>query len=262
MTTLTKIKEKYNLKFGFAVLSDCCKAEFTRVIPGIQYRCNNCGKWCEPVNTKLNVKMPIEIPNVDRVSLAKMFGDLGFKVGAEIGVERGLYSKVLLDSAPGLHLILVDPWLAYQGYREHVSQEKLDRFLVETEQLLSGRDFEVRRGFSVDVAKEVPDESLDFVYIDGNHEFSHVVADIAAWYPKVKKGGIIAGHDFISRRDPMYMMHVVDAVVGYTNAYRISPWFVMGSKERIEGQKRDSSRSWFFVKPEEDKKPKPDGNYF
>lgn len=205
--------------------------------------------------------MPIEIPNVNRESLALLFRNLGFQVGAEIGVEQGLYSRRLMELNPGLKLFCVDPWQAYQGYREHVSQEKLDGFLEITKKRLTGFNYEIIRKFSTDAAKDFEDESLDFVYIDGNHEFSHVVADICAWYPKVKKGGIISGHDFISRRDPMYLMHVVDAVTAYTNAYRITPWFVLGSKERIEGQLRDNSRSWMFVKLE-DRTPRPDGNYF
>lgn len=193
-------------------------------------------------------KLPIELIDWDRNLLAELFAELDYKVGAEIGVEQGLYSEVLLKSNPGSKLLLVDPWLAYQGYREHVSQEKLDGFLEITKNRLAGLNYEVKRGFSVDIAKEVVNESLDFVYIDGNHEFSHVVADICAWYPKVRKGGIVAGHDFISRRDPLLNMHVPEAVRGFTSAYQIKPWFILGRKERVPGERRDNTRSWFFVK--------------
>lgn len=193
-------------------------------------------------------KFPIEIPNVDRVSLSRLFAELGFKKGVEIGVEQGLYSKTLLENNPGLKLYCVDPWLAYQGYREHVSQEKLDGFLEITKKRLEGYDFEIVRERSVEASQGFLDESLDFVYIDGNHEYSHVVADICAWYPKVKKSGIVAGHDFISRRDPHLNMHVPEAVRGFTSAYQIKPWFILGRKERVEGEVRDNTRSWMFVK--------------
>lgn len=51
---------------------------------------------------------------------------------------------------------------------------------------------------SVEAAKLYPDNSLEFVFIDANHEYEAVKADIEAWYPKVRKGGHIAGHDYIS----------------------------------------------------------------
>ncbi len=59
------------------------------------------------------------------------------------------------------------------------------------------------------------DETLDFVFIDASHVYDEVTRDISCWYPKVKKGGIIAGHDFISRFD------VPDAVQDFfgTNFY-------------------------------------------
>lgn len=193
-------------------------------------------------------KLPIELIDWDRNLLAELFAEMGYGVGAEIGVEQGLYSKVLLEKNPGSKLILVDPWLAYDGYREHVSQEKLDGFLQITKDRLDGMNYEIKRGYSVDIAKEVVNESLDFVYIDGNHEFSHVVADICAWYPKVRRGGIVAGHDFISRRDPHLNMHVPEAVRGFTSAYQIKPWFILGRKERIQGERRDNTRSWMFIK--------------
>jgi len=44
--------------------------------------------------------------------------------------------------------------------------------------------------------KRFKDEELDFVYIDGNHEYSNVKKDIQLWYPKIKKGAYIAGDDY------------------------------------------------------------------
>ena len=51
-------------------------------------------------------------------------------------------------------------------------------------------------GYSIDVAKTVEDGSLDFVYIDGLHDYGSVKRDIGAWWPKVKVGGFIGGHDY------------------------------------------------------------------
>lgn len=49
---------------------------------------------------------------------------------------------------------------------------------------------------SLDAAHGFEDASLDVVYIDGAHDYASVVADLAAWTPKIKAGGLIAGHDY------------------------------------------------------------------
>lgn len=207
---------------------------------------------------KLNVNQkhqPIEIPNTTRVDLARLFFELGFKVGAEIGVERGYYSKILLEQNPEFHLFSIDAWTAYKSYRDHMIQADMDVLYQEAKNNLSmysGRNTIVK-AFSVEAAKDFGDETLDFVYLDANHEFTHVVNDLAAWEPKVKVGGIVAGHDYIKRKTNGYMMHVPMAVHGYIESYQISPLFVLGRKEELPGEKRESTRSWFYVKPPKDK---------
>lgn len=198
----------------------------------------------------------VEIPNVGRDDLATMFAQLGFNIGAEIGVERGLYSDVLLQKNKRLVLSSVDAWTAYSEYRDHVTQEKLDGIMQEAAVLLSkyGDRSLMIKGFSTDIVKQFADNSLDFVYIDGNHEFRHVVEDIAMWSKKVRAGGIVAGHDYIKRKTTHqkaeYLMHVIPAVHGYMDAYQIKPLFILGSKEKQAGVIRDSPRSWFFIKPD------------
>lgn len=204
---------------------------------------------------KLDIKSSyIEIPNVTRNELAVMIRELGFTEGAEIGVERGIFSEILIKDNPQLHLYSIDAWTAYKGYRDHVSQYKMDDLYAEAKKRLAPYNCTVIKGFSVDVAKTFKDESLDFVYIDGNHEFTQVVNDIAAWERKVKVGGIVAGHDYIKRKDNGYLMHVIPAVHGYMEAYSIAPLFVLGRKHAKsntdpEFELRDNTRSWFYVKP-------------
>ncbi len=197
-----------------------------------------------------NQRSPIEIPNTNRDDLASLFAELGFTKGAEIGVERGLYSQVLLASNPSLFLYSVDAWTAYHGYRDHVTQSTMNRLYEDAvENLAKYKDRNVLiKAFSVDAAKDIPDESLDFVYIDGNHEYVQTVNDIAAWERKVRMGGIVAGHDYIRRKTNGYLMHVIPAVNGYIESYQIKPLFVLGRKERLPGEKRDTARSWFYVK--------------
>ncbi len=170
-----------------------------------------------------------------RKDLAQDFEALGFKLGVEIGVERGLYAKQLCRLNPGLKLLAIDPWRAYSGYREHVPQEKMDWLYGEAQKRLAPYDCILVRQTSQEAVVDFTDGSLDFVYIDGNHEFQNVVNDICEWAKKVKPGGIVAGHDF--RRYKNYI-HVIEAVRGYTDAYGLE-LFIMNN---------DQSPTWFFIK--------------
>jgi len=78
-------------------------------------------------------------------------------------------------------------------------------------------------GFSVEVAKQYTDDSLDFVFIDGDHRYECVLADIQAWLPKVKAGGIIAGHDYGWCSDVRRAVHEVfgDADGKYEDSYGV-----------------------------------------
>jgi predicted O-methyltransferase YrrM len=175
---------------------------------------------------ELNSRSPIEIPDMDRIELAVLFSDLGYKVGAEIGVERGFYSLDLLRNNPGLRLYCVDYWTAYQGYREHVTQEKLDGLYADAAQRLEPYDAVLMRGKpSVERSKEFKDGSLDFVYIDANHVAEAVTEDLTVWTPKVKSGGIVSGHDYrVFEHKPF--VQVVPAVNDFTRARGIDPWFI------------------------------------
>ena len=197
------------------------------------------------------LKSPVDLPDMDREDLASLFATLGYKVGAEIGVETGRYSQVLLGRNPGLKkLFLVDAWKAYPGYRDHVSQEKVDGLLEQAKERLKAdlHRVEFVRKYSLDAVKDFPDRSLDFVYIDANHGLPWVMDDICAWEAKVRKGGIVAGHDYCRRGPGPYQCHVVQAVHAYTDAFFIEPWFVVGRKDIKEGEKRDRPRSFFWVR--------------
>ena len=61
---------------------------------------------------------------------------------------------------------------------------------------------------SKEFVKEIADGSLDFVYIDGDHSYDSCKEDINMWLPKIKQGGIIAGHDYLEA----CFMGVVNAV--------------------------------------------------
>lgn len=198
----------------------------------------------------------IEIPNIGRNQLAQLFAELEFTKGAEIGVEKGIYSEILLKANPDLKLFSIDPWKAsayvagIQGvdYR----QKHFDECYKEAKNRLREYDgCTIVRKTSLDAAERFKDASLDFVYIDGNHDFVNVTNDINVWQKKVRPGGIVAGHDYAffpgGKRN-----HVKHVILAYTKAYGIIPLFIAGAE--AVGQRgiiRDRFRSWFWVKNEQ-----------
>lgn len=168
-----------------------------------------------------------------------LFAELGFKFGAEIGVERGKYADCLLRKIPGLTLYGIDPWEEGPGYREGMRQ-KIDAYYNETLELLKGKNCEIIRKYSVDAAKEFADESLDFVFIDGNHDLPNVIADINAWTPKVRKGGIVSGHDYENEICKHERIDVKTAVDAWVKTYGIKTWFVTSHREY--------RKVWFWIK--------------
>lgn len=201
----------------------------------------------------------IEIPGVGRDNLASLLNELDFKSGVEIGVQRGKYSWVLCDRNPQMKVYGVDSWAAYttqddvdtskMSTQNHSSQEKLEEFYEETKKRLSPYPkYEIIRECSIDAMKHFEDESLDFVYIDANHEYSYVMDDIEGWSKKVRKGGIVSGHDYYEVRYIHSLMHVKRAVDDYVKNNDIKPLIIWGLKHSPEGVFRDRRRSWSFIK--------------
>ena len=102
----------------------------------------------------------------------------------------------------------------------------------------------------MEAAEDFKDESLDFVYIDANHEFRYIAEDLAEWTKKVRKGGIVAGHDyfFVKTGTGAQIWHVAYVLKAYIAAFGIKNWYILGSKHEKPGEKRDKWRSWMFVK--------------
>ena len=203
------------------------------------------------INLEKARRLPIDIPGyATRLELARMFHDLGLKVGVEIGVESGAYSEILCRENPGVKHFAIDPWKVYRGYRDHVDQKKIDGFYEIAKKRLEPYGAVLVRKFSLDAVKDFANGSLDYVYVDGNHNFQNCTNDIVEWSKKLRYGGILAGHDFVVHRRPT-QMHVVEVVLGYTSGYSITPWFVIGGHSNREVPDRkdegDQSRSFFWV---------------
>jgi predicted O-methyltransferase YrrM len=178
----------------------------------------------------------------NRTELAKYFGELGFKVGAEIGVAYGNYSKVLLDNIPGLKLYCIDSWTAIEGY-DHRGWKFVEMF-AQVQKVLSGYNCEFIKKFSMDAVRDFKDGSLDFVFIDANHRYEYVKDDIREWAKKVRIGGIVSGHDYYTR-EGSDVLGVIQAVDEYVKEHgyelKLTPWATGVPKD-------DRQPSWYFIK--------------
>lgn len=196
----------------------------------------------------------IDIPEIiGAEGLAHLFCELDYKVGVEIGTDQGEYAELLLKTIPKLQLACIDPWkpAAYEPGEQPESKEDqafFDKRYQETQNRLKPFTDRViiARKTSMEAVKDVTNNSLDFVYIDGNHDLLNVVQDMHYWLKKVKPGGILSGHDFV-RYPSRKFNHVQKAVNAYSTAYHLLPVFLVTPTDK--GMRRDRFRSWFLIKP-------------
>lgn len=158
---------------------------------------------------------PLEVLD-NRDQLGTFLNECGLTgAGAEIGVMHGGYSRIILEQWRGAKYYMVDLWGRQDPsvYRENTDgidyeQKYLDCRAVADQYPI----VHIIRNYSVEAAKLVPDESLDWVFIDANHAYSAVIADMDAWYPKLKSGGVFGGHDYGDDTNPPHWCEVKSAV--------------------------------------------------
>ena len=197
----------------------------------------------------------IEIPNMGSPALAKLFAELQFDKGAEIGVETGFFSEILCKANPNLHLYSIDAWdvsVYEEGFLEQshplpgaTKQSYFEGTYNEAVKRLSPYNCTIIRKTSMEAVKDFENNSLDFVYLDAGHDFLNFTLDIHFWKNKVRPGGIISGHDYM--RFPSYKgIHVREALYAYARSYQMLPFFVL-PRTRIK-PRRDLYGNWFLVK--------------
>ena len=184
--------------------------------------------------TKFRIKRGDNLPyypwlNCTRNDIAELFAEAGFTRGAEIGVRKGEFSEVLLRSNPNLTLLCVDTWAPYG----RVGQGRQDAFLHLCRRRLVSYKHEIMKMSSMEALNHVPDASLDFVYVDGLHDFDNMMMDTICWSKKVREGGIVSGHDFYN----FYRGGITFAVEAYTRAHALE-WYLT----------REIPASWFWVR--------------
>jgi methyltransferase family protein len=180
----------------------------------------------------------------DRIELAKMFAELGYKKGAEIGVCTGRYSRILLDTIPDLQLLGVDPYRPYAGYTDFRRQSTHNSNLALAREATGEfPNYTLMLAFGTEAAKWIADGSLDFVFLDGNHQYESVKQDIADWAPKVRKGGVISGHDYYEFRSGN------GGVVQAVDEYAQEHGYEVNSTGWTKGAHHDDKQpDWWFFK--------------
>lgn len=129
-------------------------------------------------------------------------------IGVEIGVKIGKNAKDILINLPMRKLYLIDPYQLCLE-RGFLWKNKYSNFLKKAKKNLS--QFKEKIKFvskkSEDAVDDIPN-NLDFVYIDGNHTYRYVKKDIELYYPKIKDGGVIGGHD-------IHSPNVLTGIIGF-----------------------------------------------
>lgn len=149
--------------------------------------------WADKMSDYVEIKHRIEL-----VDLLKRFGITGPSV--ELGVAEGLFSRDLL--AAGVEfLYMIDNWGHIPGIRGdgNFLQAWHDKNYADAQERVKDyKNVSMLRMMTVEASREFPDNSFALVYHDADHSYKGVKADISAWWPKLRPGGIMAFHDYFS----------------------------------------------------------------
>lgn len=151
-----------------------------------------------------------------RNEIGKLAKHYGYKYGAEIGVQHGDFSRIILSSWDG-HLTMIDAWQQLPNYRDISNVSDNDQKIAYQNTITKTQQFSNRlnivKGISPEISNQFADQYFDFVYLDANHSYEAVMLDIDAWIKKVKVGsGCLCGHDYLDGNLPQGDFGVKSAV--------------------------------------------------
>ena len=153
-------------------------------------------EWFSLFRNHLNSNIEINNKN-DIHKLINLCGFTGSYV--EIGVARGHFTKYILNNTLLSKLILIDPYKNFKIEEFSCCMNSLDmdkEFEFCKDNLSNHKDkIKFIRKTSSDATIEIEDNSLDIVYIDGNHAYSYVLDDMKNYWTKIRSGGIMFGDD-------------------------------------------------------------------
>lgn len=159
-------------------------------------------------------------------TLIRLIKENDLKIGVEIGVKRGQNIAKILKECPDFVMHAVDCWdpkLQYinWGKGAQIVNEKFFNKIWHAHP----KNIVKHKGYSVPVSAEFENESLDLVFIDGDHEYEGCRDDINAWLPKLKTGGFMAGHDYGHERFPG-VKKIVDEVFPQAGIFGDMVWVI------------------------------------
>lgn len=157
--------------------------------------------------------------------------------GVEVGTLYGAHATDILKTWKG-HLYCVDPWINQPDsvYFDGANKHDMNNVFRQVSATLGkNKRCTLMRMMSLNAVGAFDDGSLDMAYLDGNHGLSHIRADIAAWWPKVKIGGLVCGHDYFTRYDKDTDSDALTAVAELAE--------VLGVRAHVTWE-----TSWWFIK--------------
>jgi len=186
-----------------------------------------------------------------------------FQTGVEVGVQKGILAKKSLDIWQSCtEYVLVDLWGKEEGYNEPGADTTADkdqnlrqtRGRMRKWEASNKVKFMVTR--STDAANQLPDGHFDYIYLDARHDYCAVKEDIVSYYPKIRPGGILGGHDYI---DAQYAIDRLGTVEDWSKCEdgSIHPEAVKGAVDEFRQQhgglsvyvSNEDFPSWYIQKP-------------
>lgn len=117
----------------------------------------------------------------------------------EVGVWKGKSAAFMCieiaNSKKEIDFYCVDTWEGSIEHKEKPELSQLYEIFTDNMRPVENYYMPIRKP-SLEAVYDFKDESIDFVFIDASHEYEDVVEDLKAWWPKIKKGGVLAGHDY------------------------------------------------------------------
>mmetsp|Transcript_13458 Transcript_13458/g.54393 ORF Transcript_13458/g.54393 Transcript_13458/m.54393 type:complete len:249 (-) Transcript_13458:1704-2450(-) len=168
--------ELYRFLYGNAPKSNLCGTQLETV-----------PKFLEPIQNRLEIGSRLEREE--------------FKIGAELGVKEGFFARDTLKSWPGAtEYVLVDVWATLGNYADvaNMGDREVHYESAIRETAPWKEKVRVCRNFTTVCVRNYPDNYFDYIYVDARHDRKGAALDLEEWWPKLKVGGIFAGHDYVA----------------------------------------------------------------